>query len=112
MSRHLDFIGQRADKAIVVDVTGVEDVKQPNGIVKSGVVKEVHYYTVSCEECDGDGYYDERGEIICEGCGMVLSGDRDPVIKTEFSEGDKRSMGQGRGLEKMGTQQGTHEPSV
>lgn len=112
MSRHMDFVGQRADKAVVVDILGVEQVEQPNGVVRDGVVKEVDHYTVSCNECDGDGYYDQRGEVICEGCGMVLSGEKRPVINTEYSEGDKDSMGRGRGLEKMGDQQGTHEPGV
>lgn len=112
MSRHMDFIGQRADKAIVVDVHSAEDM-DGGGIVKNGVVKEVEEYTIGCDECDGVGYYDQRGEIICDGCGMVLSGEKSAVIKTEFSEGEKDSIGRGRGLETPPTPvPGTHQPSL
>lgn len=101
LSNHMNFIEQRADKAVVVGF----------GEMHNGVIaKEVERYTISCNECDGDGYYDQRGEIVCEGCGMVLS-DRTAVIATEFSEGDKDSMGRGRGLEKMSDKHASHEPS-
>lgn len=101
MSNHMNFVGQRADRAVVVGL----------GEMHEGVItKEVERYTISCGECDGDGFYDQRGEIICEGCGMVLS-DRSAVIATEFSEGTDNDMGQGRGLEKMSEAHSTHEPS-
>lgn len=107
----MDFIGQRADKEKVQDVKGVEEVEYPNGMVKNGVLKELNHYTVSCDECGGDGYYDDIGEIICEGCGMVLSGERQPVIQTEFSEYDG-AVAKGRGVEKMNDTQFGHEPSI
>lgn len=111
----MDFVGQRADKIVVVDST-VKEVEDEYGMTKNGVVKEVVHYTMDCNECDGDGYYDQNGEVICEGCGMVLSGDRQATLSTEFSEGSD-SVGRGRGLEKMDrdsnkTTYGTHEPSV
>lgn len=108
---HMDFIGQRADKIKVTDVKGVEDIEQSDGIVREGVVKIVDHYTVSCNECDADGYYDDLGEIICEGCGMVLS-DKQAVIRTEYSEGDGKSIGNGRGVEVNPDRDvpGTHEP--
>lgn len=101
MTHPLDFVGQRADKAVVTDIKGVEEYQQADGVVTTGVVKEVKHYTVSCDECGGDGYYDQRGEVICEGCGMVLSGDSQPVIQTEFGESDD-GVGGSRGLEKLG----------
>lgn len=100
MSRHMDFIGQRADKIVVVGFGEMHE---------GTIAKKVEEYTVSCNECGGDGYYDERGEIICEGCGMVLSG-HPATIQTEWSMSDD-GMGMGRGLEKMGDQQFTHQPS-
>lgn len=106
----MEFIGQRADKILVTDLLGVEDYEQANGIVKNGVVKEIEHYTMTCGECDGTGFYEEPGEVICEDCGMVLSGDRQPVFSTEFNA-DSDSMGSSRGLEKMGEVRGTHQPS-
>lgn len=106
----MDFVGQRADKAVVKDVKSVQDVERADGITREGVPKIVEHYTVSCDECGGEGYYDQIGEIICEDCGMVLSGDRPPVIQTDYSEGE--TAAKGRGVEKMDDTQGTHEPSI
>jgi hypothetical protein len=110
----LDFIGQRADKAVVTDIQGVEEYEQADGIVTTGVVKEVDHYTISCDECGGVGYYDDLGEVVCDGCGMVLSGDDRPVIQTEF--GEDETAGGSRGLEKMGDKHEQsyfgHEPSI
>lgn len=106
MSRHTDFIGQRADKEKVVDVKGVEEIELENGIVKNGVVKEVKHYTMTCDECGGEGYYDQLGEVICEGCGMVLS-QRPAVLQEEYDNT--------RGYEKQGNKgrspPGSHQPS-
>lgn len=107
MSRHTDFIGQRADKLTVVDVGGVEEIEMENGIVKNGVVKEVVHYTMFCDECGRDGYYDRHGEVICEGCGLVLS-NRRAVLQEEYDDT--------RGFEKDAKgrrgSRGSHEPSV
>lgn len=103
MSRHMSFIGQRADKIMVVGFGEMRD---------GTITKEVDRYTVSCDECDGDGYYDQRGDIICEGCGTVLS-QRSAVIQTEYDE-DNGQVGGSRGLEapKEATPNGgTFEPS-
>lgn len=35
---------------------------------------EVDEYTMTCPECEGDGRYDSRGDVICEDCGVVLGG--------------------------------------
>lgn len=114
VSRHMSFIGQRADKAIVEDVSSVENLDSMDGVITTGVVKRVIRYTLECSECGGAGYYDQRGEVICDGCGMVLS-NRDAVVKTEFSEGEGNAPGSSRGLEKMhdgAAGRGTHEPSI
>jgi hypothetical protein len=116
LSRHMSFIGQRADKVHVTDVAGVTEYEDANGVVRQGVVKEVDRYTISCDECGGDGYYDQRGDVICEGCGRVLSGAK-AVLPMEFEKDsdsqETGSFGASRGL---GTEQdpapGTHEPSV
>lgn len=103
MSRHTSYVDQRADKAVVVGF----------GEMRDGVIeKEVDRYTITCPECHSPGRYDELGEIVCENdaCGVVIS-DQQPVINTEFSEGEG-GMGQGRGLEKMSTAHSSHEPSV
>lgn len=101
MSNHMNFVGQRADKAIVVGF----------GEMRDGVItKEVDRYTITCPDCETAGRYDQRGEIVCEDCGFVLS-DRPATIATEYSEGDDKSIGQGRGLEKMSNAHSTHEPS-
>lgn len=108
----MDFVGKRADKYTVVD-SKVGTGKKGDGIRRKGVVKHVEYYTVTCDECDGTGYYNDIGEIICDGCGLVLSGDAQPVINTEFSEGNKNSIGRGRGLEKMHDRaDAPHDPSI
>lgn len=105
----MSFIEQRADQMTVTDAI-VGEVEQPNGIVKNGILKEINHYTVSCDECGGDGYYDDLGEIICEGCGMVLSGERQPVIPTEYNADADDSVGSSRGLEKMGGDRGSFQP--
>jgi len=109
---HMSFIGQRADKIKVTDVNHVDEIEHANGIVTSGVVKEVEHYTMTCPDCDGDGYYDQRCDVICEDCGVVISGEQ-AVIRTEYNADAKDSgMGSSRGLEKMGEAQGAgHEPS-
>lgn len=99
MSHPLDFIGQRADKAVVEAVQGVEEYQQENGIVTSGVVKKVDHFTMTCDECGGDGYYDQIGEVVCEDCGMVIS-HKPAVVQTEY--GEEGDAGGSRGLEKMG----------
>jgi hypothetical protein len=117
VSRHMSFIGQRADKINVSDVGPVKDVAietDDDLIIRNGAVKEVERYTISCDDCGGDGYYDQLGEIICDDCGMVISGDSQPMIRTEYSEGSDKQIGQGRGLEKMNKEivpYGTHEPA-
>lgn len=103
MSRHMDFIGQRADQFTVVGLG-----ERHNGII----AKEVEHYTITCEECEnGVGYYDDIGEIICDSCGMVLSGSSDPVLSTEYA-GDGETIGASRGVEKMGGEEGSMRPSV
>lgn len=101
MSRHMDFVGQRADKAVVVGFGEMH---------KGTIVKDVEHYTMSCDECGGDGYYDQRGDVICEGCGMMLN-HKPSVLDTEFSDGDN-GVGKSRGLAKMDKTQVGHTPST
>lgn len=80
--QHMNFIGQRADKIVVEDATVGED---------GAIYKDVNRYTVTCPECDCVGRYDERGDIICDGCGMVLGGE--PVVPTEHGTGEREDAG-------------------
>jgi hypothetical protein len=85
--RNSNFIGQRADKALVVDVGNeVETVDTGGGFVKNGVLKEVERYTITCPDCDGDGYYDRRGDIVCEDCGVVIN-DQPVAVRGGFDQG-------------------------
>lgn len=116
MGHPMDFIGQRADKTLVRDVLEGEEV-EGDTIVKNGVEREIVSYTMSCpdDDCDGDGYYDDIGEVICDGCGCVISGEKQPVVPLEYNADATDSMGSSRGLEKMpGTRgsRGTQEPSI
>lgn len=84
--QHTSYVNQRADQVLVTDVEVGDD-----GLLK----KDVEYYTIECNEpdCDGVGRYDERGDIICDQCGMMLGGE--PVIPTEHGTGesdDEQSM--------------------
>lgn len=113
----MDFIGQRADNVVIKDVLEGEDTDEAQTITKNGVERKVVSYTATCpdEDCGGDGYYDDIGEIICEDCGCVISGEKQPVVPLEYNADAKDSMGSSRGLEKMpGTRnsRGTHQPSI
>lgn len=112
----MDFIGQRADKVVVRDMLEGEEA-EGNTIVKNGIEREIVTYTMSCpdEDCGGDGYYDDRGEVICDECGTVISGEKQPVVPLEYNADANDSMGSSRGLEKMpGTRssRGTSQPSI
>jgi hypothetical protein len=37
------------------------------------LLKEVEHSTMECDECGGEGWYDDHGDVICDDCGMVLS---------------------------------------
>jgi len=76
----VSFVGQRADKFTVTGVDSIQEYENEEGIRTKGVVKKIDHYTISCDECGGDGFYDQRGDVVCEGCGMVLVGDPAPVF--------------------------------
>jgi len=81
--QHMAFIGKRADMMIV---EGAE--------VKDGLVyKNIDYYTIECPECDGTGYYDERGDVICDNCGLMLGGE--PVLPTEHDKDNMEGKDEG-----------------
>ncbi len=41
---------------------------------KSKYVKNTFDYHMGCPECeDGIGRYDDRGEVVCQSCGLVIS---------------------------------------
>jgi hypothetical protein len=120
VSYHMDFIDQRADKTVFKDVLESDDVDEDQLIIeRGGRERRVVEYTMECPECDGDGYYDQIGQVVCEDCGVVISGDEEPTLAVEYnadnSSGDGAAVGSSRGLEKMpGTRnsRGTHEPSI
>lgn len=39
----------------------------------STLLKEVEHSTSECDECGGEGWKDEHGDVICRDCGMVLN---------------------------------------
>jgi len=116
MSEPLDFIGKRADNILIEDVLDGEEYDDAEVVEKQGVLRAITVYTSTCPECRGDGYYDDLGEIICEDCGVVISGDNVPVLSVEYDADESDdSVGSSRGLEKMPgtrTSRGTHEPSI
>jgi hypothetical protein len=100
---HMDFVGQRADKAVVADTSVADD---------GSFTKEVEYYTMTCPDCDGDGYYDDLGEVICEDCGVVISGDKKPNLRMEYGD-DDGTLGGSRGLEVFRERdRGSHQPGI
>lgn len=71
----VDFTGQRADK-FTVDLT------------RGGI--EIEHYTITCDECGGTGYYNKIGEVICDGCGLVLAGgDSEPPLSFKDYSGSR-----------------------
>lgn len=93
----------RADK---FKITGIKNMKRSDGTYimggRSRLVKEVDYYTMECPECGGDGWYDERGDVICENgeCGCVLSYDgrkNKPLIYPEDDYGGASDSSISRG---------------
>lgn len=55
---------QRADK-FVVEI--------------EGGTKRATYYTMTCPDCGGVGRYDERGDVVCEDCGVLIAGPESPM---------------------------------
>lgn len=45
------------------------------------LLKRVEYSTQTCPECDGEGWTDEYGDVICEDCGLMLN--ETPMIAPE-----------------------------
>lgn len=87
--------GKRADSVMV---TGIKNPRDSFGRFvfyndETRLRKEIERYTVTCEECEGTGRYDERGEITCEDCGLVLSDKGDG--KTMYQMYADKYSGQG-----------------
>lgn len=74
-----NFHGQRADKFRVRRATQQDDSED----VSNG--KVVEFYTVTCFECGGVGWYDNTGDIVCEDCDLIISGDRQAVLPVDYS---------------------------
>lgn len=70
-------VGKRADKEKVVDIKNPKNSRGQYVLFdgETRLRKEVEQYTMTCdmENCDGIGRYDERGEVVCEDCGRVIS---------------------------------------
>lgn len=49
------------------------------------LLKDVEHSTMLCDECGGEGWYDERGDVICDDCGMVLTDDPMMVPEDGFT---------------------------
>lgn len=72
-------VGKRADKTKVVCIKNDKNA-QGIPIMKNGETrlrKELERYTMTCDmpDCEGEGRYDEIGEVICPDCGRVISQD-------------------------------------
>jgi len=112
----MDFINQRADSLLIEDVLDGEEYDDAVVIEKQGTLRAIQCHTSVCPDCGGDGYYNQIGEIICEECGVVISGDEQAMLSIEYDADESDdSVGSSRGLEKMPgtrTSRGTHEPSI
>ena len=84
-------VNKRADKTKVV---GINNPKNAWGqyVMSEGETrldKELERYTMTCDlkDCEGDGRYDEIGEVICEECGRVISQKPDgPTRMVQYSD--------------------------
>lgn len=89
--------GKRADGLLV---TNIKNPKNDRGQYlffegETRLRKEVERYTSTCEECeDVPGRYDDRGEIVCPECGLVISGGTEDTDYADQIYADKYS-GQG-----------------
>lgn len=91
-----DKTNQRADKT---KVTGIRNERNMHGQYimpgnETRLRKNLERFTMSCDMsgCDGDGYYDSIGEVICEHCGRVIS-QRPESHNEEIVYADKYSQG-------------------
>lgn len=84
MHQH-SYVGKRADKFSVTGTTEVDHDDIDGTLVRSGVAKIVEHYTMDCPECGTDGRYDERGEVVCPECGVVISGDKQVTLAVDYS---------------------------
>jgi len=69
-------IGMRADKVSVrkyYDTNYSEDIIVKHGVREIISERNVEYFTMTCDLCDGIGRHDERSEVVCEDCGRVIS---------------------------------------
>ena len=58
---------------------------EPGLAGSSCLLKEVEYSTAECDECGGEGWKDHRGDVVCQGCGMVLS-ERPMMVPEQFKD--------------------------
>lgn len=84
MHQH-SYVGKRADKFTIDDIVEADEDEIDGHIVRAGqTMKVVSHYTMTCSDCGGDGRYDDRGEVICEDCGFVVSGDRPITLAVDY----------------------------
>jgi len=52
------------------------------------VTKEIQHFTMTCPACGAAGRYDELREVVCPDCGVVISGDKKPLMYDEFANNE------------------------
>ena len=84
MHQH-SYLGKRADKFRVTGTKAVDDDEVDGRLVTTGVAKVVEHYTMECPDCGGTGRYDENGEVVCDDCPVVISGDKQITLAVDYS---------------------------
>lgn len=110
--------GVRADK---FQITGIASERRGDGsyLMSPGLygpqtlVKEVLHFTMGCPECQTEGRYDHRGEVVCDNdeCGCVISGDAPMMLPEDHFSGRAGGDG-GTGVPAIATPAGTPEADV
>lgn len=91
MSGHVSRANQRIDLIRVDDEPHERYFECGRPVLISTAVgnvveKNVYAYTVSCPECDTDGYYDNDSEAVCPNCGLLLCDAVDVDMTTKRGE--------------------------
>lgn len=57
----------------LAELQQVEWETYPGVFGPNTLMKRVEHSTSTCSECGGEGWKDELGDVICNGCGLVLN---------------------------------------